>query len=88
MCGFNGAMGWKQEAGEELAEMQGVELARARRDAAFAQPLRLRELYPKSVLKGGVTVKGRAAYLLEAPRNGQPKKWYLDAASGLLLRTE
>ncbi len=86
--GFNGAMGWKQEAGEELVEMQGVDLARARRDAALAQPLRLRELYPKIILKGGVTVKGRAAYLLEAPRNGQPKKWYFDAATGLLLRTE
>ena len=86
--GFNGAVGWKQEPGEELAEMMGAELARARRDAAFDQPLKLRELYPKIALKGGVTVSGHAAYLLEAPRNGEPKKWYFDAATGLLLRTE
>ena len=86
--GFNGTAGWKQESDEELAELSGAELAQARRDAAFDQPLRLRQLYPKIALKGKARVNGRDTYLLEAPRNGRPKRWYFDVTTGLLLRME
>lgn len=85
---FDGAAGWKQDPDEGLAELGGAELAQARRDAAFDQPLRLRELYPKISLKGRVTMNGRAAYLLEAPRNARPRRWYFDTTTGLLLRIE
>jgi CubicO group peptidase (beta-lactamase class C family) len=86
--GFNGTTGWEQDPDDGLTELSGAQLAQARRDADFYQPLRLHELYPKIEIKGKVKLRDHDAYLLEAPRNGRPKKWFFDVETGLLLRTE
>ena len=68
------------------------------RDADFYQPLKLRQQYPNLIFKGtgkvslgkggSGKVEEREALVLEAPRNGSPRRFYFDAANGLLLRTE
>jgi len=68
------------------------------RDADFYQPLKLRQQYPNLVFKGAGKVslgKGgaskveeREALILEAPRNGSPRRFFFDSVTGLLLRTE
>jgi PDZ domain len=60
----------------------------SKRDAEFYLPLKFRETYPNVALKGGVKLGERETYLLEAPAAGNPKRWYFDSQSGLLLRAE
>ena len=48
----------------------------------------MRELYPQIALKGGIKLGTRETIVLEAPRGGNPKRWYFDSESGLLIRTE
>ncbi|MGH9766419.1 MAG: aspartyl protease family protein [Blastocatellia bacterium] len=68
--------------------LSGAELVAARREADFYQCLRLRELYPRITFKGKESIEGRETYVLEAPRAGNPKRWYFDAATGLLIKTQ
>src|SRR5262245_9457346 len=81
--GFNGATAWREEYGEakELTVYP-------KRDADFYLPLKLRELYPRIELKGKEKLGAREVYRLEAPRLGNPRRWYFDTESGLLLRVE
>ena len=81
--GFNGATAWHEEYGEakELTVYP-------KRDADFYLPLKLRELYPRIELKGKEKLGAREVYRLEAPRLGNPRRWYFDTESGLLLRVE
>jgi hypothetical protein len=81
--GFNGTTAWEEKHGgvEELALFPV-------READFYLPINLRQLYPRIELKGKQKIAAREVYVLEAPRNGNPKKWYFDAKTGLLLRTE
>jgi CubicO group peptidase (beta-lactamase class C family) len=86
--GFDGTIAWTNDPEDGVREKTGAELARAKRDWDFYRNLKLRELYPKLVLKGKGKVKDREAYLVEAPRNGNPKLWYFDVSTSLLLRIE
>ncbi|HZS08204.1 MAG TPA: hypothetical protein VFD58_25440 [Blastocatellia bacterium] len=81
--GFNGTVAWAEENGEvkELAVFP-------RREADFYLPIKLRELFPKIELRGKEKISNAEAWRLEAPRGGNPKRWYFDAQTGLLLRTE
>jgi outer membrane lipoprotein-sorting protein len=81
--GFNGAAAWEDEDGE-VKELSAF----PKREADFYFPLKMRELYPRLELKGKEKIGEREAYHLEAPRNGNPKRWYFDTRTGLLLRTE
>lgn len=81
--GFNGTVAWTEENGV-VKEMPGF----SKREADFYLPFKLREIYPKIEFKGTEKVGGAQAYRLEAPRGGAPKRWYFDAESGALLRTE
>lgn len=81
--GFNGAVGWEEEDGE-LKDLPNY----PKRQADFYLPLKLREFFPRLDLKGKEKVGEREAYRLEAPRGGNPKLWYFDTNTGLLLRTE
>ena len=86
--GFNGLAGWIEEplsAGPR--ELSRGELATISRNADFYQSLRLREHYPRIMFKTKEKVGEREAYVLEAPRGGNPKRWYFDTATGLLIRT-
>ena len=81
--GFNGTAAWEEEDGKvrDLA-------AFAKRDADFYFSIKMQALYPKIEMKGREKIGTRDAYRLDAPRNGNPKRWYFDAETGLLIRTE
>jgi CubicO group peptidase (beta-lactamase class C family) len=86
--GFDGAIAWEDDPDDGVTEKKGAELANAKREGEFYRFLKLRELYPKIMLRGKVRVDDHDAYLLEAPRNGNPKRWFFDVQSGLLVRIE
>ena len=91
-------VGWEQNPDDGITDKTGLELGSATRDADFYQPLKLRLQYPNLVLKGtakislgkgsGGKMEEREALVLEAPRNGSPRRFYFDRVTGLLLRTE
>jgi hypothetical protein len=81
--GFNGHIAWREENGE-VKELPSY----PKREADFYLLIKLREIYPKIELKGKEKIGNAEAYRLEAPRLGNPKRWYFDAETGLLLRTE
>jgi CubicO group peptidase (beta-lactamase class C family) len=96
--GFDGKVGWEQNPDDGITDKTGLEAGSAMRDADFYQPLKLRGQYPNLIFKGtgkvslgkGGTgkVEEREALVLEAPRNGSPRRFYFDSVNGLLLRTE
>ena len=96
--GFDGRVGWEQNPDDGITDKTGLELGSAMRDADFYQPLKLRLQYPNLIFKGtgkvslgkGGTgkVEEREALVLEAPRNGSPRRFYFDNVTGLLVRTE
>ena len=81
--GFNGTTAWEEENDEprDLAVYP-------RREADFYLPLKLQEVYPRIELKGQEKIRNCEAYVLEAPRGGNPRRWYFDTNTGLLIRTE
>jgi len=81
--GFNGDTAWQEEHGE-VKELTVY----PKRDADFFLPLKLRELFPRIELKGKEKLGAREVYRLEAPRLGNPRRWYFDTVTGLLLRVE
>ena len=81
--GFNGTKAWAEENGE-VKDSPGF----AKRDADFYLPIRLREIYPYIQLKGKEKMGDIQAYVLEAPHGGNPKRWYFDTETGLLVRSE
>ncbi len=96
--GFDGRVGWEQNPDDGITDKTGLEGGSAIRDADFYQPLKLRLQYPNLILKGtgklslgkggSGKVEERDTLVLEAPRNGSPRRFYFDTANGLLLRTE
>jgi zinc protease len=87
--GYDGKTAWARDPTSGLREKGGVELATARLDAEFHKELKLRELYPKMELKGREKVGEREAYVvLATPPEGSAEKWYFDAESGLLVRSD
>lgn len=96
--GSDGVIAWEQDPEDGISNKSGLELNTAMRDADFYQPLKLRQQYPNLLFKGtvklsvgkggGGKVTEHDAVVLEAPRNGQPRLFYFDSVSGLLLRSE
>src|SRR5437763_5937150 len=96
--GFDRMVGWEQNPDDGITDKAGLEAGSAMRDADFYQPLKLRLQYPNLTFKGTAKVtlgKGgagkveeREAQVLEAPRNGSPRRFYFDNVTGLLVRTE
>jgi predicted aspartyl protease len=83
--GFNGTVAWEKYPGSDKASnLSGF----SKRDAEFYLPLKFRETYPNAALKGSEKLGEREVSVLEAPAAGNPKRWYFDKKSGLLLRTE
>ena len=96
--GFDGTVAWELDPDDGLKEKSGLELGNVFRDSNFYQPLRLRQQYPQLSFKGsakvalgkggGGKVQDRDTAMLEAPRNGSPRRFYFDTQTGLLLRVE
>lgn len=83
--GFNGTVAWEKYPGSsEANNLSGF----SKRDAEFYLPLKFRETYPNAALKGSEKLGEHETLVLEAPAAGNPKRWYFDNQTGLLLRTE
>ncbi len=87
--GCDGKTAWRQNPQMGVQEMAGEELSSALRSAVFHQATKLRNLYPKMTLKGKEKVGEAEAYVIEAdPGDGSLRRLYIDAQSGLLVRTD
>jgi len=87
--GYNGTVAWSDNPQAGMREKSGVELADTKLDSEFHKPLKLKALYPKMEIQGKQKVGEREAYVIMAtPAAGSPEKWYFDAQSGLLIRTD
>lgn len=96
--GFDGTVGWQEDPDDGVVDKTGLELGSAIRDADFYQPLKLRAQYPNLFFKGQIKVAlfktngersaERELLALQAPRNNQPRIFYFDPQTGLLLRVE
>jgi predicted aspartyl protease len=83
--GFNGTVAWEKYPGRDSAtNLSGF----SKRDAEFHLPLKFRETFPRLALKDNEKLGERETAVLEAPGEGNPKRWYFDNESGLLLRSE
>lgn len=81
--GFDGATAWEEE-GDEIKDAPDF----VKREADFYLPLNLKEIYPKIELRDKGKIAGADVYILEAPRGGNPKRWYFNEQTGFLVRTE
>lgn len=87
--GFDGKTAWAQDPQSGLREKAGAELAAAKLDGEFHKPIKIKQLYPKIVVKGKDKVGDRDVYVVEAtPAEGSAETWYFDAQSGLILRQD
>lgn len=87
--GFNGTVGWTMDPDEGPKDMTGTDLAGAKVEFDFYREIKLKELYPKMVVKGKEKVGNAEAYVIEAtPAGGGSEKMYFDAQSGLLVRED
>jgi len=87
--GFNGTVGWQDTPQTGLQDLTGGQLAARKRNADFYREIKLKEIYPKMIVKGKESVNGRDAYVIEAtPADGPPELMSFDAESGLLVRVQ
>ncbi|MEK6321482.1 MAG: hypothetical protein AABN33_07345 [Acidobacteriota bacterium] len=87
--GFDGKMAWAQDPQSGLREKAGAELGAAKLDSEFHKPIRIKQLYPKIVVKGKDKVGDKDVYVVEAtPAESSAETWYFDTQSGLLLRQD
>jgi zinc protease len=86
---FNGTAGWQDMPQTGLQDVTGNQLAAMKRNADFHREIKLKEIYPKMIMKGKENVNGRDAYVIEAtPADGPPELMSFDAESGLLVRVQ
>ncbi|HEX5734928.1 MAG TPA: hypothetical protein VF131_19010 [Blastocatellia bacterium] len=86
---YDGTKGWSDHPALGLRDLAGVELANTKLEAEFHKAIKLKQLYPTITVKGKEKVGDKDAYLLEAtPKEGTAEKWYFDAQTGLLIRTD
>ncbi|HEV2667486.1 MAG TPA: serine hydrolase domain-containing protein, partial [Blastocatellia bacterium] len=85
--GFNGTDGWSRW--DQFRKPEGVELAAIKLEAEFYREMKLKELYPRMIVKGTVKIADRWTYVLDAaPAEGGPEKMYFDIETGLLVRRD
>lgn len=87
--GYDGKVGWSQDPQSGLREKSGSELAAARLDAEFFKPIKVKQLYPKIVVKGKDKVADKEVYVLEAtPVDSSVETWYFDTQTGFMVRQD
>jgi hypothetical protein len=86
---FDGQRAWSANPFAGNSEKAGEELAKTARDAAFHQPLRMKELFAPLAYLRAQTLDGRAVEILEARMaGGAVERFYFDADNGLLVRRD
>ena len=87
--GFDGKTAWAVDPQNGMRDKSGVELASAKLDAEFLKPIKIKQLYPKIVVKGKDKVGDKVVYVLEAtPVESSVETWYFDTQTGLILRQD
>jgi hypothetical protein len=87
--GFDGKTAWAQDPQNGLREKSGAELVASKLDAEFYKPIKMKQLYPKLVVKGTEKIGDREVYVVEGtPDGSSPETFYFDSQSGLLLRQD
>jgi hypothetical protein len=87
--GFDGTVAWArgQNGNVNSPAPGGIDADRARRAAAFHEPLTLKQQYPMITVDGIEHVNNRDAYVVTGtPAAGTPERLYFDTQTGLLLR--
>ena len=85
--GFDGTVAWARNQNGAVATPGGIDLERARRAAAFYEPLTIKQQYPTITVVGIEKVNGRDAYAVTGtPAGNTPETLYFDTQTGLLLR--
>ena len=87
--GYDGKVAWAQDPQSGLREKSGAELATAKLEAEFFRDSKIKQLYPKIVVKGKDKVNDKEVYVLEAtPVESSVETWYFDAQTGFMLRLD
>jgi hypothetical protein len=87
--GFDGTGSWArgQNGNVNSPAPGGIDAERARRAAAFYEPLTLKQQYPMMTVDGIERVNGREVYVVTGtPAANTPERLYFDTQNGLLLR--
>src|SRR5215467_2169610 len=85
----NGDSGWSQDPQTGMRDLAGVELAQMKREADMYRDIRLKEQYPKLIVKAKDKVGDHDVYVVEAtPPEGGIEKFYFDAQTGLIIKTD
>jgi hypothetical protein len=87
--GFDGQNAWANDPQQGLRSIEGEGLDRVRRDSAYNQEVRWKEIYKQVELLPNAKVEGREAYVLKStPERGRPVVTYYDAESFLTVRSD
>lgn len=87
--GVSGGVAWLDTPQTGVQELTGDAGAASKRGADFYQEIRLKETYPKMVVKDKESFDGHDVYVIEAtPTEGAPELLSFDADSGLLVRIQ
>lgn len=87
--GYTGTVAWSQDPFSGLRDLTGAELSMVKREAELHGDLKIKEHYPKLVVKGKEKVGEREAYVLEGTTaEGSIEKLYFDTQTGLILRKD
>jgi hypothetical protein len=86
---FDGRTAWRRNELLGFGLMPPNDLLLTLRQNDLRAPLMVEAYYPSRRLLPDATVGGRVCHVLGlTPRVGVPEKWYFDAATGRLVRTE
>jgi hypothetical protein len=87
---YDGKAGWVLfDPDEGPQDVSAGELPALKRRFDFYRELRLKALYPRTVLKGKENVGGQEANVIEATADdGLTERWYFAAQTGLLVRSD
>ncbi len=87
--GYNGEIGWAEDATQGARLVEGEILAQAKRDARFYGELEYDELYPEQTLVGETEWNGQTAHQLDlVDSDGNESSQYFATDTGLLLGAE
>jgi hypothetical protein len=85
--GFDGRIGWIEDAMSAAREKTGADLAEARRGAIFPREINLKLQYPTMTVTGREAVGTRDAFVVTGtPADSPPVRLFFDVESGLLVR--
>ena len=87
---YDGKAGWYMfDPDEGPQDVSKGDLPGMKREFDFYRELRLKSLYPKTVLQGRTSVGDQETYVINATADdGAAEKWYFSAQTGLLIRTD